>query len=276
MTGPADERWSRLEGVVDRDTLSLKHALVVGLGSGGSTVALELAKAGVGRFTLIDPDHVDLTNLIRHECDDRYVGWNKAEAVADLMRRRNPEVAIDICPSDAFDLGTRLEEIVTSVDLVAACTDGESPKNLLNRLSTMASIPAVYGGVYERASGGEVIRCFGGAGDACYACVTSVLKDEIPAPDPGELDYGLVASDGTVTGAPGLGLDVRIVALIHAKICLLTLMGAEEPSGNVVLFGTTRVDGLFPAPFASALLQISPQEGCLVCRPIREFAEQGI
>ena len=87
MTGT---RRQRLEGLYDTAALRTKRVVVVGLGSGGSTVALELAKAGVARLTLIDPDTLEETNLIRHECDDRYLGENKAVAVADLIPPPRP------------------------------------------------------------------------------------------------------------------------------------------------------------------------------------------
>ena len=257
-------RWARLEGVVDVDGLHHKHVLVVGLGSGGSTVALELAKAGVGYFTLVDPDVIEPANVIRHECDDRYLGRSKVDAVADLIRHRNPDAQVEAVAADAFVLGGRLAELVACADLVAGCTDVEPPKHLLNRLSLAAGVPAVYAGAYERGVGGEVIRCDGGPADPCYACVTSVLKEAAPPPDGPEHDYGA----GPSLAVPGLGLDVRLVALLHAKVCLLSLLG-EELEGNVVLFGTEAVEGLFPRPFASAFLQVNPQMDCLVCAPVR-------
>jgi molybdopterin/thiamine biosynthesis adenylyltransferase len=264
------DRFERLRGVLDVDALRERHAVVAGLGSGGSTVALELAKAGVGALTLIDHDVLGEPNLIRHECDAGYLGRSKAEAVADLVRRRNPDIDVDPVTADVFDLGGRLEAALPHASLVVGCTDAEPPKHLLNRLCVAAGVPAVYAGVYERGVGGEVIRCAGGAADACYACVTSVLKESAPArASDEELDYGAIGADGTLHAAPGLGLDVRLVALIHAKLCLLTLLGDPEPAANVVLFGTQAVEGLFPRPFASALLTIAPQAGCLICGGVR-------
>jgi molybdopterin/thiamine biosynthesis adenylyltransferase len=284
VSGP--ERWSRLEGVVDLDVLRAARVLVVGLGSGGSTVALELAKAGVGHLTLVDPDQLEERNLIRHECDARYLGRNKAEAVADLIAYRNPQAEVEAIHADLFELGERAERAVTDADLVAVCTDAEPPKQLLNRLCVTAGVPAIYAGVYARGVGGEVIRYGGWREDACYACVTSVLKDSAPLPDDEEdLDYGAIDADGTLHGAPGLGLDVRLIALLHAKLCLLELLGqpideraaedrdeADGADPNVVLFGTAPIDGLFPRRFASALVRVAPQAGCLVCASIRELA----
>ena len=259
-----DGRWDRLEGL-GVEGLREKHVVVVGLGSGGSTVALELAKAGVGRFTLIDPDDLEVANLVRHECDDRYLGWNKAAAVSDLILFRNPSAEVEVVRADAFSLGERPLEIVADADLVAGCTDVEPPKQLLNRLCLEAGVPAVYAGVYARGVGGEVMRCGDAPGDACYACITWVLKDTTPAPPEEAPDYG--AGDRPV---PALGLDVRLVALVHAKLCLLTLLGQEAAlPGNVVLFGTAAVEELFPRPFASAFVSVAPQDGCLVCGPVR-------
>jgi molybdopterin/thiamine biosynthesis adenylyltransferase len=260
-------RWARLDGVVDLEALARKHVVVVGLGSGGSTVALELAKAGVGRFTLVDPDVLTEANVVRHECDDRYLGRSKAAAVAALIRHRNPAAQVEAVEADALALGGRLADELERASLVAGCTDVEPPKHLLNRLAVAASVPAVYAGVYERGAGGEVIRCGGGPADPCYACATSVLKEAAPPPvEDEERDYGAPAGEGV----PGLGLDVRFIALLHAKVCMLTLLGrAAELPGNVVLFGMEPVEGLFPRALASAFLDIEPQDGCLICTPLR-------
>jgi molybdopterin/thiamine biosynthesis adenylyltransferase len=190
--------------------------------------------------------------------------------VADLIRHRDPEAEIEVLQADVFDLGERLERLEAGADLVAACTDAEPPKHLLNELCTVAGRPAVYAGVYARAAGGEVIRCAGGPADACYACVTSVLKETAPTPvDESVLDYGAVGADGSLHGALGLGLDVRLIALLHAKVCLATLVPELALDANVVLFGNQPMKGLFPRPLASALVQVARQDECMVCGPPR-------
>ena len=272
MTG---DRWRRLEGLFDVDAMCSQRVVVAGLGSGGSTVALELARAGVGGFVLIDPDALEQANVIRHECDDRYVGWNKAEAVAELISHRNPGAEVEVIAADLFDLGARLEDVLAGASIVAACTDAEPPKHLLNRLCRAAGVPVIYGGVYERGVGGEVVRCLPGPGEACYACVGSALKGSRPEVR-GELDYGAVDAEGNLHGAPGLGLDVRMIAMLHAKLCLLTLLaraGADVPDvdANVVLFANAPVEGLLPRAFASALVKVPSQDGCLACEGARRL-----
>ena len=274
----AHARWQRIEGIVDVPGLAKKRVLVVGVGSGGSTVAVELAKAGVGHFTLIDYDHVEQVNVIRHECDEDYLGRLKVGAIAELIHKRNPDAEVEAIAKDVCELGPRLEELVAEADLVVVCTDVEPPKRLLNRLALATGTAAVYAGVYARGTGGEVIRCGGGPEDPCYACVFSVLKEAAPVPvDPAEKpNYGAVEADGSAPSAPGLGLDVRMIALLQAKVCLLSLLGREqELGGNVLLFGTAALEGLFPRPFASALLTVAPQSDCRICgsgSPLRAAA----
>jgi molybdopterin/thiamine biosynthesis adenylyltransferase len=267
----SDGRWSRLEAVVDLEALAERHVLVAGVGSGGSTVALELAKSGVGRLTLVDPDRLEPQNVVRHECDDRSLGRNKAEAVAELILHRNPGAHLEAIARDLFELSERLPALVADADVVAVCTDKEPPKHLLNRVALGAGVPAVYGGVYARGVGGEVIACGAGPKDPCYACVTAALKGSTSATVDDEVDYGQVGDDGTLQAVPGLGLDVRLVALLHAKVCLALLIEGH-PHAPALLLGTAEVPGLFPRPFATALVNVARREACMVCGPINRAA----
>ena len=55
--------FSRNTGILESDIMLKKGAIIIGCGSVGSLVALELARAGVGRFFLIGIDLI-LTNIL--------------------------------------------------------------------------------------------------------------------------------------------------------------------------------------------------------------------
>ena len=71
------------------------HALVIGAGGLGSPVALYLAASGVGHITVVDHDHVDLTNLQRQIAHTTArVGHPKASSAALAMQALNPDVQV--------------------------------------------------------------------------------------------------------------------------------------------------------------------------------------
>lgn len=67
-----------------------KHVVVFGAGALGSPVVEHLAKAGVGRVTLVDPDEVEPANVGRHLLGVDAVDEKKAAAVAERINRSHP------------------------------------------------------------------------------------------------------------------------------------------------------------------------------------------
>ena len=78
----------------DRDPhstdLRKKKVAIVGCGSVGSSVAMHLAKAGVGTFFLIDHDVLAWPNVSRHELGASAVSRKKVEALASKIRADFP------------------------------------------------------------------------------------------------------------------------------------------------------------------------------------------
>lgn len=72
---------------------------IVGCGSVGSTVAENLARCGVSRFTLWDFDKVEAHNIANQMFTDRQIGMPKVEALKELLEAINPEVEINLEPN---------------------------------------------------------------------------------------------------------------------------------------------------------------------------------
>ena len=82
-------------GVEGQERVNAAHALIIGAGGLGSPVALYLASAGVGRISLVDHDHVDVTNLQRQIAHTQArVGQPKVESLRAAMSAINPDVHI--------------------------------------------------------------------------------------------------------------------------------------------------------------------------------------
>lgn len=65
---PKDALYTRCQGLLESSVLESARVCIVGVGSGGSFLAVEMAKAGVGNFVLIEFDRLEVTNIVRHQC----------------------------------------------------------------------------------------------------------------------------------------------------------------------------------------------------------------
>jgi molybdopterin/thiamine biosynthesis adenylyltransferase len=274
--------WNRVEQLWGADTLAhLKTRTVgiIGLGSGGSFTAVSLAMSGVGRFVLIDSDSIEPANVVRHAADLRYVGRPKVEAVADLIRQRNPEAEIKAVVG-------RIEEhrdLLGAIDLAVSGVDGERAKFVINQACLEHSLTAIYAGVYERGEGGDVC-VIDASGGPCYACWAEHLReglaDQSPKGEQTELDYGMIGPDGTLAAEPGLWLHVVRIAASQADMALnLLLQGTavyrEMPANTVVLANTSLeiYEGRTALPSSAEWIEVPRNPKCLVCGHLHRESE---
>jgi tRNA A37 threonylcarbamoyladenosine dehydratase len=101
---------------------------VVGLGGVGSFAAEFLARAGVGKMTIVDGDVVDITNINRQlPALHSTVGMPKVHVVGDRLMDINPE--LQLTRLQEFLSPERALEVVTpEFDYVLDCIDSVTPK----------------------------------------------------------------------------------------------------------------------------------------------------
>lgn len=265
--------WNRVEKLYGTDNLQRlreSHVGVVGVGSGGGFVALSLAMSGVGHFTLVDDDIIEEANITRHVADRRYIGQNKAAAVADLILQRNPQATVTVIEG-------RIEQHMSALDgldVLVVGVDGENAKYLINEACLKRRVTAVYAGVYERGEGGDVviIRPYDGP---CYACWSAELRGNAAVrvdPNTQQLDYGMIGAQGTLEAEPGLWIHVAKVASVQTDIVLNELLRGtpvhEEMPGNTVILANNFieiVDGDISAPHTGLWVNVERDPQCLVC-----------
>mgnify|MGYP006283426121 FL=1 len=89
-----DDRYGRIEGLIDLAPIQTARVTIAGLGTVGNSVAMDLGRHGLatqspGRIRLIDGDNVELRNLIGTAYRQDHVGTPKAEATASMLREIN-------------------------------------------------------------------------------------------------------------------------------------------------------------------------------------------
>ncbi|HEY4539050.1 MAG TPA: tRNA threonylcarbamoyladenosine dehydratase [Faecalibacter sp.] len=110
------------------NNLKNSNVLIVGLGGVGSFAAEFVARAGVGKMTIVDGDTVDITNINRQlPALHSTVGMNKVDVVGDRLMDINPE--LQLTRINEFLSPERTHEIVTEdFDYVMDCIDSVTPK----------------------------------------------------------------------------------------------------------------------------------------------------
>lgn len=88
--------FSRNKGILETDVMKKKSAVIIGCGSVGSLVALELARAGVENYVLCDADTLEYHNVCRHQCGIEDVGDLKVNALKRKILNINPKATVKI------------------------------------------------------------------------------------------------------------------------------------------------------------------------------------
>lgn len=105
------------------------NVLVVGLGGVGGIAAEMIARAGIGKMTIVDADTVDTTNRNRQiPAMFSTEGLIKADVLAQRLMDINPELDLTVLPEYLKD--DRIYEILDkgNFDYVMDCIDTLSPK----------------------------------------------------------------------------------------------------------------------------------------------------
>ena len=124
------------------EKLMSKNVLVVGLGGVGGICAEMIARAGVGKMTIIDADTVDVSNTNRQiPALHSTSGKLKSEVMAERLKDINPnldltmlsvfiqeEITIDLLETNRFDYAVDcIDTLSPKVHFIKACLDRKIP-----------------------------------------------------------------------------------------------------------------------------------------------------
>ncbi len=116
---------------------------VFGVGGVGSFAAEALARAGIGRLLLVDPDAVAESNINRQLIAlHSTIGMNKAEVMRARILDINPEADVTAMPL-FYDASTAEQIDLSSYDFVVDAIDTVSSKLLLIERAAVERIPII-------------------------------------------------------------------------------------------------------------------------------------
>ena len=216
MDAASRERYSRQIlfggiGEAGQEALLASHVVIAGCGALGSFHAAALARAGVGRLTLIDRDFVEPSNLHRQwliEESDAAQSLPKAAAAARRIAAINSSVDVRGVVADLT--AGNVARLFEGGQLILDGTDNFDTRYLINDFAVSRGIPWIYGGAVG--SYGISMPVIPGR-TACFRCV-------YPEPPAG--------AQPTCETAGVLNVVVSLVASLQVAGALKILSGSAE------------------------------------------------
>ena len=222
--------YSRSKGLLEVNILAGKKVVIVGLGSFGSLIAIELAKAGVGHFSIFDHDRIELHNLARHTAAIRDLGRLKTDVIEEAIKGKNPYAWIEKFPIDINDHLEMLKEEIAKADIVICATDNNTSRFNITHILIEEQKTGIFGRAVTRAEGGDVF--IQRPGGPCYCCLIGnqwfiQAKEEITnvnsARRNGQIAAYVSEEDAEAMVQVGLSTDIEPICNMMVKLALMEL-----------------------------------------------------
>lgn len=209
--------FSRNTGILESDIMLKKGVVIIGCGSVGSLVALELARAGVGRFFLIDMDILSYHNICRHQCGILDVGKYKTTALRERILQINPTAEVKVSNRRIQDVPlSEIEPFCSPEAIMVGCADNrEGDYYAAQMLAKPNGMPFISIGCWERAFAGEIFYCLP-KGMPDYEDFMATMTETS-----GRVEANTHIYMGEVGSfEPGISADINFVTTIGVKMIL--------------------------------------------------------
>ena len=220
--------FSRNVGILESTVMLQKKAVFVGCGSVGSLVAVELAKAGVGNFMLIDNDVFGYHNICRHQCGIYDVGRFKTDALADRIFQINPYATVmkKNCMIQEIDRG-EMEDFCNEDTIIIGGADNREGDVYASDFALENKMPFISIGCWERAFAGEIFYCLPN-GMPTYRDFLKAMGYISGRVTQNRRFYTTEEDLEKVSFEPGISADVNFITIIGVKI-ILDLLNRSTP-----------------------------------------------
>jgi molybdopterin/thiamine biosynthesis adenylyltransferase len=169
----ADASWVHGRGRdVNQERLSGSTVILIGCGSLGAPVAIQLAMAGVGNLITIDPEKLTYANVGRHPLGASHVDQYKSEALAAELKQNYPHHQFAFRNEKWQDVSMREPKLFGGASLIVCATGDWDTEDALNtwHLGCGRTPQIVYGWTEEHASAGHAVLISSGDDSSCLAC----------------------------------------------------------------------------------------------------------
>lgn len=222
--------FSRNKGILETDIMNKKRVVILGCGSVGSLVAMELARSGVANFLLVDADTMEYHNICRHQCGIEDVGDLKVSALKRKLMNINPKVNVETFGGIFQNIPKHmLDDFCVPFETVfVGCADNRMADVYANRISIYYDAFFISIGFWERAYAGEIFYHIPGKGMPCYECA---LGDGGSISGRVEANHHVYSNQENLEGVkfePGISVDISFITSIGIKLIIDLLNSTND------------------------------------------------
>ena len=230
------DTFSRTKGILESSKMLQKKAVIVGCGSGGSFIALELAKSGVGHFLLADNDVFGYHNISRHQCGIYDVGKRKVDALKERILAINPYAQVVVYNEMIQKIYEGdLDSFIDSNTIILSCGDNRASAHHCNFLSEKYNVPFIAAGAGHRASTGEIFYYIPNTDMPCYSCTFGEDLSLDYSNEAQRVWYSTEEELEKQTFEPGLATDIDYISIIVCKLAI-DLLNRDNGNPKVLNF----------------------------------------
>lgn len=165
--------YSRIQDSVDMEIIRGSHIIIVGAG-GSYSLITSLARTGIWKLTVLDFDLVEESNIVRQGFKISDIGKFKVNALAEEVKRINPEVKYVGITKNFLDMNNeQLDAIFKEADLFLFLTDSFKAQAYGNIIALRYNKPAIWSGWYAQSQTAELFFQVPEYTNACFRCACS-------------------------------------------------------------------------------------------------------
>ena len=213
-----------------------KRVLLLGCGAVGGSLALELARAGVGHLALLDHDIFKPENTYRHVLGKRYWGQNKALAMKYAITTQLPFAEVQAIPKT---IETALDHDMVRLsdyDLILSALGNPTSELALNEQvrGLAGGPPIIFTWLEPLGVGGHAVLSGQGDKPGCFECLYTP-PDESDASMHNRASFGAAGQiySRSLAGCANLytlyeSLDAAQTAQLAARLAIDVPVGSER------------------------------------------------
>ena len=130
-----------------QEKLKRTRVFIAGIGGLGSTSAIYLTAAGVGKICVVDHDRVELSNLNRQVLHwEKDIGKKKVSSAGEKLKKINHHVKVETIEETITE--ANVFQLITGFDVIVDAMDNLPTRYLLNKAAIEKNIPFFHGAVY--------------------------------------------------------------------------------------------------------------------------------